>query len=102
MIQEVPLTADNQTFSVTLGGKSWYMRLLWRDVAGWILDIYDANNVPVLTGVPLIPGVNLLAQYPSLPFDGMLAVGVATEAPAYPTQVNLGTASRFYFIQESP
>ncbi|MGC4125013.1 phage baseplate plug family protein [Enterobacter sp.] len=100
-VQEIPLTPDNQRFSIALGGKSWHMRLLWRDVAGWVLDLFDADNEPVITGVPLVPGVNLLAQYPYLPFDGVLAVGTVTGAPEYPTQYNLGTAAKFYYVQDS-
>lgn len=99
-IQEIPLTPDNQQFSITLGGKSWRMQLLWRDIAGWILDIHDSNNTPLLTGVPLIPETNLLAQYPFLPFDGMLVMTCSAGTPEYPTQYNLGAAARFYFIQE--
>ncbi len=40
----------------------------------WGLDIGDASNNPIVCGIPLIPGVNLLAQYAYLGISGELIV----------------------------
>ncbi|SPW63036.1 bacteriophage protein [Escherichia coli] len=34
-IQEIPLTADNQQFSIVLGGVTWRISIIWRDLY-WI------------------------------------------------------------------
>lgn len=31
-IQEIPLTADNQQFSIILAGITWRIRIIWRDL----------------------------------------------------------------------
>lgn len=35
-IQEIPLTADNQQFSIILAGTTWRISITWRDLY-WIL-----------------------------------------------------------------
>lgn len=36
---EIPLTPDNQQFNIQLNGSTTTIRLIWRDVAGWIMDV---------------------------------------------------------------
>lgn len=100
-IQEIPLTADNQQFNITLGDFTGQVKLIWRDAAGWIMDLMDSGSNPLLTGAPLVSGVNLLAQYPQLGIDGALVVISDDETQEYPTSTNLGTDSHTYFVQES-
>lgn len=99
-INEIPLTADNQEFRIAMGNNTFTLRVTWRDVAGWIMDVMDSAGQPVLLGVPLVPGVNLLEQYPELGINGALVVMADNGAPEYPTKKNLGTGSHLYFIQE--
>lgn len=99
-INETPLSADNQEFRIALGNNTFTLRVTWRDVAGWIMDVMDGAGQPVLLGVPLVPGVNLLEQYPELGINGALVVMADNGAPEYPTKTNLGTGSHLYFIQE--
>lgn len=97
---EIPLTPDNQYFQVVLGGVNYSLRIIWRDIAGWIIDIQNASGVVMLTGVPLVPGVDLLEQFPELGFDGALITICDNGAPEYPTNSNLGTYSHLIFVQE--
>ncbi|KKZ19030.1 bacteriophage protein [Serratia marcescens] len=97
-IEEIPLTPDNQQFAITLGGQSLRMTLIWRGVAGWILDLYDAMGNPMVLGVPLIPDTDLLASYPFVGLNGKLVV--KSDTP-YPTEYNLGSGARLYFLQET-
>lgn len=76
------------------------MTVLWRDVAGWTMDVMDNIGSPLLLGVSLVPGVNLMAQYPELGFNGALVVVCDDGAPEYPTSTNLGTYSHLIFLQE--
>jgi hypothetical protein len=100
-IQEIPLTADNQQFNITLGNFTGQVKLIWRGPAGWIIDLMDSGGNPLLSGAPLVSGVNLLAQYPQLGIDGALVVISDDETQEYPSSTNLGTDSHLYFAQNS-
>jgi hypothetical protein len=85
---------------VVLGGVSYQLTLLFRDVpdGGWYMDIADGSGNPILQGVPLVPGADLLAQYEYLDFGGQLGMynGQAPfDAPSY---ANLGIDSQLYWI----
>ncbi|HHF9779109.1 TPA: hypothetical protein ACPTOS_003911 [Escherichia coli] len=38
---EIPLSPDNQQFRVLLGNTTYTLRIIWRDAAGWIMDVMD-------------------------------------------------------------
>ncbi|EJF30236.1 MULTISPECIES: phage baseplate plug family protein [Enterobacteriaceae] len=97
-IAEIPLSADNQVFTIQLAGQTLRMRLLYRDVAGWVLDILDADNQPVVNGIPLVAGADLLVPYSWLGFGGGLWVGCDNEAQDYPSKTDLGRGSHLYFV----
>ncbi|MEC9622497.1 hypothetical protein RCT30_08580 [Escherichia coli] len=48
-IQEIPLTADNQQFSIVLGGVTWRISIIWRDLY-WIMDLQNDRGEPVISG----------------------------------------------------
>jgi len=64
-IYPIPLQAQPQELTIQLGGVTYTLTLNYRntDMGGWVLDIGDSNNSPILQGVPLVTGANLLAQY---------------------------------------
>ena len=97
-IVEIPLSADNQIFSIQLAGQSLRMRLLYRDSAGWVLDILNSNSQPLVNGIPLVTGVDLLAPYAWLGFSGGLWVVSDDEAQTCPGKTTLGNTSHLYFI----
>lgn len=96
---EIPLKSVAQTFKITLAGKPYQMRLVWRtgEDAGWFLDISTSAGVLVLGGVPLVTGADLLAQYPDLGFGGELRVTTDANPDAVPTYANLGGQAHVYF-----
>ncbi|QBX80178.1 phage baseplate plug family protein [Citrobacter tructae] len=98
-INEIPLSADNQAFRVMLGNNNYMLKVIWRDDAGWIMDVMDNGAQPVLMGVPLLPDTDLLEQYPELGISGAFIVITDNGAPEYPTKINLGVESHLYFIQ---
>ncbi|AIR07174.1 bacteriophage protein [Cedecea neteri] len=98
-INEIPLAPDNQLFRIQLGGTTYTLRIIWRDAAGWIMDVQDSGGAPLLSGVPLVTGLNLLEQYPQLGINGALAVITDNGAPVEPTKTNLGTYSHLIFVQ---
>lgn len=97
---EIPLTPEPQTFSIVLGGNTYRVSLIWREneQAGWVMDLADINNVPLVCGIPLVTGQNLLMQYSYLGFGGAMAVISDGDPFVVPTRDTLGVSSRLYFI----
>lgn len=94
----IPLTTDpNQTFSSTIpvDGKNitFYFFLRFNTEAGyWALDIMDKNKNTILSSVPLISGINLLAQYSYLNIGSAYIAKIdKTIASDQPNEYNLGT-----------
>ena len=97
---EIPLTPEPQTFAITLASTQYWMTLQYRDApgGGWVLDIADSANKPILSGIPLVTGADLLEQYGYLNFGGELWVQTDLDPAAVPTFENLGTGSHLYFV----
>nr|WP_254305189.1 hypothetical protein [Rahnella aceris] len=98
-ISEIPLSPDNQQFNISLADTTYKMRLLWRDAAGWVMDMQDSGGNPMITGIPLVTGVDLLAQYAFMEFGFSLYVGCDSSAQEYPTKIDLGNGSHLYIVQ---
>lgn len=100
-ITEIPLTPSQACrFTVTLAGALYYLRLTY-DIAQagcWILDIGDADQTPLVAGIPLVSGVDLLAQYNYLGFGGALIVTTDRGAGEVPTFDSLGVTAHLYFV----
>jgi hypothetical protein len=98
---EIPLTSQSQTFSIALAGVQYQMALTWRDApAGreWFLDIADASGNAILSGIPLVTGADLLAQYSYMNFGGQLWVVTDGDPTSIPTFSNLGSSAHLYFV----
>jgi hypothetical protein len=97
---EIPLTPQSQQFLITLSGMQYQMSVTWRDAVsgGWFLDIADAGGNQIVSGIPLVTGVDLLAQYAYLGINGQLWVATDGNPTAVPIYQNLGVASHLYFI----
>lgn len=96
----VPLVPSPQTISITLGGIQYTLKLNYRNTSmgGWTVDIGDVNNLPILQGIPLVTGVNLLEQYDYLEFGGGLWVQTTSDPDAVPTFENLGSDGILYWV----
>lgn len=95
----IPLTAEPQSFGITLAGKEYRLTVRWLDApeAGWTLDIEEPENAaPIAMGIPLVAGCDLLEQYSYLEIGGELWV----EGEIPPTLDNLGTEVELVFIVE--
>lgn len=97
---EIPLSPEPQRLAITLAGVAYVLTVRWRDAdqGGWVLDIADGQSVPILAGVPLVTGADLLAQYAHLGFAGELIVQTDHDLDAVPTFENLGDTSHLYFV----
>ena len=101
-VYEIPLTPSPQQFTIQLAGVTYTMRVRWIDsvTGGWCLDIGDADNNPILSGVMLVTGADLLEQYAYLGFGGKLGVQTDNDLNAVPTYTNLGVNSHVYFVTD--
>lgn len=105
MIYEIPLQPGTpQTFLVTLAGREYRFRLVFRsaigaaELGGWVLDISATDESAILSGLPLVAGADLLAGHAHLGFGGALVVYTDGDPWAAPTFDGLGVLSRLYFV----
>lgn len=95
---EIPLSPKAQTFNVSLANVDYNMRLVWNPISAcWMLDISDTDGVPVVLGIPLVTGADLLAQYTYLGIRGGLVVTV-DDGVGVPTFSGLGLQGHLYFV----
>lgn len=99
---EIPLSAAPQKFVITLSGIDYQLRLTYAnaDGGGWVLDIADKQGTPIVQGIPLVTGANLLEQYPHLGFTGRLWVQGSQDPDAVPTFDNLGTGAFLFWVTD--
>jgi hypothetical protein len=98
----IPLQVGTpQALSIQLGGVTYQLTFLYRNDpnAGWTVDIADAAGNPIVQGIPLVTGADLLAQYRHLGFTGALVVQTAHDPDAVPTFANLGKDANVYWCQ---
>jgi hypothetical protein len=97
-IVEIPLSPTPQTLTVLLGNIYYQLNVQYRDTleGGWFLDISDSTGVPLVQGIPMITGANLLEQYAYLGIDADLRVQTDNDPDAVPTYTNLGLTSHLY------
>lgn len=89
-----------QTCTVLLGGVEYTLTLNYRNITngGWVLDIADSFSNPILSGIPLVTGANLLGQYGYLGFGGGLWAQTLSDQDAVPTFANLGGDGKLYWV----
>ena len=99
---EIPLSSQNQQFMFDLGGTTYFLRFLFNqtqdDRSCWLLDISDVDKNPIVTGLQLVTGVDLLGQFKYLNFNVILYCWSDGANPyATPTFDNLGSGSHVYY-----
>lgn len=97
-ISEIPLSADNQQFAITIAGTAYRMRLVWRE-SFWCLDLLNSDQSPVVLSLPLFTGADLLGQYAYMDLGFSLYIGTDV-AGQEPTKTDLGFYSHLYIVTE--
>lgn len=99
---EIPLAGIAERFSIALNGTTYQLTAQWRaaPLGGWFLDIADAEGVPIISGIAMVTGADLLAQYAYLGIAGgaslfILDVAGGDSAPAFG---DLGTDTRLVLV----
>lgn len=95
----VPLTPSNQEFDISLSGVSYHFRVKWNSFSNaWILYIEDSKQNPILSGLPLVTGCDLLEQYGYLNIGGALIVQSTNDASLVPDYNSLGSTGNLFYI----
>ena len=96
----IPLTAEDQSFSISLAGAEYQLTLRWIDAdeGGWVLDLaLPDGGGDLVSGIPLVTGCDLLAPYEYLGIGGGLVVW-ADDNDLPPSVDNLGDGVDLIFI----
>lgn len=99
ILNEMPLTADNQTFKITISGTLYQIKIIWRESL-WLMDLMDSYGALIIGGIPLVTGCDLLAQHSYLGLGFSLFVLCDAPLQVYPTQYDLGVYSHLYIGTE--
>ena len=61
--------SPEDNFSMTVDDVFYNFRQLWNTNGFWTIDIFDSDNVIIISGIRLVAGIYLLNQYPALRFN---------------------------------
>lgn len=94
-----------QTFQIVLGTLTYQLTFIYRNDPGgfncWSLDIADISGNPIVQGIAVVTGADLLAQYRHLGFTGSLVVITTSNPDAIPTFDNLGSDANVYWVPDN-
>jgi hypothetical protein len=95
----VPLLPTPQTLTISLAGVRYQLTVRWNQInKSWVIDIADNSGNPILTGIPMVTGADLLEQFGYLGFGGKLVAETSSDLFAVPTFANLGNDGQLYFV----
>lgn len=95
----VPLKATNQKLQVMLAGQPYNLTVRWNEMnQSWMLDIADGDSNPLVSGIAIVTGRDLLAPYAYLGIGGQLIAQTTNDTDAVPTFANLGNLGNLYFV----
>lgn len=96
---EIPLTADpEQNFTITLNDTNYGIRVILNSRTGlWAMN-FSVDEVPLVSGVGLVGGVDILSQY-NLDISNMFIVNLVSPNQD-PSKDNLGTGARLFMLTD--
>jgi hypothetical protein len=95
----IPLQPQNQEFDVSLAGVTYHLRIKWNSFSAcWELYIEDSMQNPILSGVPMVTGCDLLEQYEYLGIGGAFVVQSTNNPDLVPDYATLGSTGNLFFI----
>lgn len=101
-VYEIPLSPAPQTFVIALASQVQYrLTVRWcKPAQYWIMDLDTLDAQPVLRAIPLVPGVDLLAQYRHLQLGGQMVVQTVGDPDKVPGFGDLGVSGLLFFVTE--
>lgn len=98
----IPLQPNPQILLITLAGVQYQLTVKWNaQCQSWMIDIADSSANPILSGIPMVTGCDLLGQFAYLKFGGELVAQTNNGTDAVPTFTNLGGNGNLYFLVKS-
>lgn len=99
---KIPLTNIPQKFAIDLAGKSYTVLCRYNtEMENWLISMMDGDTeADIFDSMPLVTGVDLLAQYTYLGIPGSLIVYTDGNELAPPTEKNLGVECNLYYVVE--
>lgn len=97
---EFPLRPEAQQIRIQLGEAEYIVRFGWGDTTdgGWFIDISNADGAPLVRGLALTAGENVLQQFGYLGIPGEIRVQTDADDLVEPTYANLGRNGKVLFI----
>lgn len=97
---EFPLRPEAQQIRIQIGEVDYVVRFGWGDTpdGGWFIDIADADSVPLVRGLALTAGEDVLQQVSYLGIAGEIRVQTDGDDLVEPTYANLGSNGKVLFI----
>lgn len=97
---EFPLLPQAQQMQIQLGEIDYSIRFGWCDSpdGGWFIDIADVAGNPIIQGLPLTAGENILQQFDYLGLPGEIRVQTDGNPLVEPSYANLGSNGQVLFI----
>lgn len=96
---EIPLSPLQQDFTIDLGPTTYKLSVTYNGISEvWMLDIASQDGVPILQGLPIVTGCDMLEQYGYLNFGGQLIAQTDHDTTSAPTLTNLGITGHLYFV----
>ena len=89
---EIPLTSSSQTLTIPIAGKTYYIEIHWRGIQ-YILDLYDNSKTPILLGIALVTGENLLKPFDYLNLGFAMQIRTDVDKFLNPEYLTLGVSS---------
>lgn len=99
-ITEIPLKKNNQEMNILLSGTVYHLIIKHNEYCGWVLDVMSQAKTPILTGIPIVYGVDILEQYQYIGINGVL-VFYCDDPESEKEQSELGRKNRIYFAQNN-
>lgn len=97
----LPASATAQSFFIQLDNISYKITLRWNAVAVcWVMDIADFEEEPMVQGIPIVTGTDLLAPYAYLGIGGGIVALTEGNPDAVPTFENLGNGGDVFFVTD--
>lgn len=96
---EIPLSSEPETFTIPLAGATYGFTVRWNvPNATWMINIADASGNPILSGIPMVTGADLLEQFDYLGLGFHLVAQTDNSPDTVPAFDNLGTTAHLYAI----
>ena len=98
----VPTTPRTpKRITIFLSGTEYTLRFTWNSIAScWILDVSNASGEPLLSGVPIVTGADLLEQFQYVGIYGQMIAQTDNDPGAVPTFDNFGDTSHLFYLSD--